>query len=363
MVRSVRIAFCYPLVNGYMAACWRELAARPDVELFVLGFASGAGDLVDFGPQIMAGLHSRLLVGDERRDGRIAVEAVTGFQPDIIFVSGWSEPALRALYFAPQLAAAKKVMLMDNQFRGDLRQAIGGMVLQPLLRRIDGVFVTGERSWQFARRGLRTPESRIFRGCVAVDHAGLGGLHAVRAGQADGWPRRFFFAGRYQSRKALDVLVEAYRIYRERRPDPWALRTAGMGPDAALLADVPGVEDVGFVAPHDMGRHWAESGAFVLASRFDAWPLVIAEAASAGLPVVATEACGSTVELVRHLHNGYVSATEDAGALAEGLCWIHDHREQAAEMGRRSVALASAYSAERWADRVLHITRRLAAAP
>ena len=36
----MRIVICWSHVSGYMAACWRALAATPGVDLFVLGFGT-----------------------------------------------------------------------------------------------------------------------------------------------------------------------------------------------------------------------------------------------------------------------------------------------------------------------------------
>jgi glycosyltransferase involved in cell wall biosynthesis len=77
----------------------------------------------------------------------------------------------------------------------------------------------------------------------------------------------------------------------------------------------------------------------------------VVEASSAGLPVVCTEACGSAVELVRSYYNGVTVATDNAGALADGLRFIHDNADRLPEMGRRGRDLAAAYSAQIWAQR------------
>jgi glycosyltransferase involved in cell wall biosynthesis len=112
-----------------------------------------------------------------------------------------------------------------------------------------------------------------------------------------------------------------------------------------------GVENRGFVQPAQMIDVLREHGAFVLASNYDPWPLVIVEAAAAGLPVVCTEACGSAVEVVRTNYSGVLSATGDAPALADALRWMHDRHQQLPTVGARGRELAAAYSAQMWAAR------------
>lgn len=355
-----KVVICYPLVNAYMAACWRELAQRSNIDLFVIGFQSGAKDMVAFTSDIMDGVPSRLLLEHERSDPHLIESLVTDLRPDVLFVSGWSEPAFRNLYFSQRLSKVPKVLMMDNQLRRDFRQFIGSLTLKPLLKRVARIFVTGERSWQFAKY-LGVDEARIHRGVVSVDYRSLSTIYEDRIANASGWPRSFFFAGRYHERKAIDVLVEAYADYRSNHVDPWPLITAGMGPMAKLFAGVEGIVDLGFVHPKDMRQHWVEAGVFVIPSRFDAWPLVIVEAAATGLPIIATEACGSTVENVRHLFNGRLVPSDDAHRLTGELSWMHNHYTLLPIYGARSRQLAAAYGTDIWADRVEEIVSSLIA--
>ena len=80
----------------------------------------------------------------------------------------------------------------------------------------------------------------------------------------------------------------------------------------------------------------ARSGVFVLASRYDPWPLVIVESSAAGLPVLCTEACGSAVELVRAHYNGWLVATGDIADFARGLLLAHESYNDLPLMGRRA---------------------------
>lgn len=343
---------CYPVVNGYMAACWRALAAKPGVDLFVIGQSPAARDLVDYRADVMAGLRSRLLDERERGDARLIADLVGQEAPDLLVISGWSEPGYRPLYFDKALAAVPKVLVMDNQLRRTMRQQLARVLLRPLLGRVRAMWVVGERAWQYARF-LGMPEQRIRRGAVGIDYERLGSARAARAkGQ---WPKRFLFVGRYHPRKGMDLLAEAYRDYRALVDDPWPLSIAGKGPEGAHLRGVEGVTDLGFVAPEHMPEVWAGAGAFLQPSRYDAWPLSIVEAAAAGLPIVASNECGSTVELVRDQHNGLCVATGDARALTAALLWLHRNHDRLAAMGERSAAFAAAYSAETWAERAVEI--------
>jgi glycosyltransferase involved in cell wall biosynthesis len=241
-------------------------------------------------------------------------------------------------------------------FVWSLRKLVAPLVLRRYLSRFVAAVVPGERSAAYARY-LGFPEAKIERGLIGLDTAAA--AEAARARAAlPAYPRRFLFVGRYAYEKRLDLLVAAYRRYRGRVRDPWGLTCCGMGPEAGRLRGIEGLEDRGFVQPTAMGEVFATHGAFVLASDYDPWPFVIAEAVAAGLPVVCTSACGKSVELVRSYLNGRVVGAGDVAGFAEALEWVHAHEAEARWIGERGMPLAAPYAKEVWAERVRGICTR-----
>jgi len=109
---------------------------------------------------------------------------------------------------------------------------------------------------------------------------------------------RFLFVGVEWRRKNGAVVLEAFSRIRRQIPDA-TLAVVGDHPPI----DLPGVTGYGFL-PRDvpeaqqlLDRLFIESTAFVLPSLFDPSPIAYLEAASAGLPVIATT-CGGAGELL-----------------------------------------------------------------
>ena len=341
--------FCWTTISGYMAACWRAFAQREEHGLFVLSTLSG--HCTRFTEGLMAGIDCQVLTVDEIRHPRKVGDIVAAQKPDLLIVGEWNNPAFVRLASDRRLANTRFVFPLDDPLRRDWRRWIRRLQHYRFLRRMDLAWVTGERAWQFARY-LGFPECRIRRGVFGIDCQTLAPLHAQRAALPGGWPRAFLYVGKMTVCKGVDSLLEGYQDYRRRVLDPWPLRCCGAGPLATTAASFDGVECLGFVQPSDMLEVRLNHGVSVLFSRYDPWPLVVAEACAAGLPVICSEACGSSVELVRHLHNGLLVPTGDARSIADAFCWTHRHYNDLCEMGRRSGQLAAAYSAERWADRL-----------
>jgi len=372
--RPCRVVFCWAEISGYMTACLAELAGRPDADPLFIAFASGrTASGGQFADGISAGLPCRLLESDERDDYDLVGRIVAEHRPDVVVLCGWFHRPYRALLNDPRFADTTFVMTMDTPWWGRLRQWIGRLLLRRHLRRIAMMVVTGERSWQYAiRMGL--PQTKIRRGMYGVDFALLSRCLRARlsTGGDDGrditaWPRRFLFAGRYANEKAIDILVDGYRLYRQRCQQAgtadaaWPLVCCGTGPLAHLLADQPGIENRGFVQPAQMRDELTAAGVFVLPSRYDPWPLALVEACAAGLPVIATEACGSAVEMIRPEYNGYLIPPGDAAALADAMFRADREYARLPEYGIRANQFAAAYSAEVWADRWERILREVKA--
>lgn len=361
----MRVVICWAGHSGYLAACWRALADRSSangIDLRFVVFPTVGTANAPFRGDLLAGLPADLLEERYVDDAARVAERVVRHRPDVVVIPGWLVPAFTALAFDARLSAARFVLAIDTPRKPfgtqNLRQWLGRVKLRGLVKRVDRAVVPGERGWQYARF-LGFPEAGIRRGVYGVDADRFAPLLDLRTARPGGWPRRFLYTGRYEPVKGIDVLLDAYDRYRRAAPDPWPLTCCGKGPEGERLRGVDGVEDRGFVQPADQPALWADCGAFVLASRFDPWPLVVVEACAAGLPVACTEACGSAVELIRPLHNGLTVATGDPADLARGLRWMHDNADRLPAMGRASRQLAAAYSADRWADRWEQMFREL----
>jgi len=336
-----------------MAACWRALSQRDGVEVFVVARRPESGSAVEFTTGIMDGIDCELLTQAQMDDPERLSKIVRDQKPDVVVLCGWGSPSYPTVAQDPALASAKFIMTMDTPFSGTIRQRLGGVAKRSYFKRFDHCVVAGERTHRLAQT-LGFSESILTRGVYSVDGAAFETAIAQRA-SLDQWPANFLYVGRYAAVKGLDVLVDAYQRYRDRcqrdGQTPWTLTTCGKGEESRRFEGLEGHTDRGFTQPDELPGIMAQSGAMVISSRYEPWGTVLAEAGFAGLPIVCTEACSAHLDVVRTYYNGVVTPTDDAGALAEALRWIHDRRAIAPELGRRSRALAGPYGAEAWADR------------
>lgn len=267
-------------------------------------------------------------------------------QPDALVVTSWNYKAYMRIARRWRHRAVR-IMIMDNPWLATAKQR-AGTVISPFYIRpsFDITFLPNDRQRIFARKlGFR--DEQIWYGAYCCDQPTF--EHAALRRAAVN-PRVFLYVGRLAPEKGIDVLLDAYKAYRSRTVIPWPLHIAGTGPLANLVADVEGVVPIGFQQPSDMPQVFTEAGCFVLPSTFEPWGIVVHEAASSGLPIICTTACGASLDLVRDGYNGFLIPPGSTWALTNALVTMttmDDDRRGA--MGRASSSLSRQLTPERWA--------------
>jgi glycosyltransferase involved in cell wall biosynthesis len=343
----MKVAILWTRLSGYLNACLRELASRPDVELLVVHEAAGSD--APFDDDQFDWMTARIeYIGRPDRD--TLLEHVRRRAPDVLLVGSWHIGEFRHVlqHLKPR---PLRVLCMDNQWHGTARQRLGVVASPWYVRRLyDAVFLPGERQACFARR-LGFSDDRIWHGLCSPDTATLGALSGI---PRSALPREFGYVGRLSPEKGIHDLLEAYEMYRASSADPWGLHVAGAGLLSPEVDRHESVTQSGFVQPAALGEWMNGIRCLVVPSRSEAWGVVISEGAWAGLPIIATTACGAVPHLVHDFANGRIARTGDVRSLAECMTYVASLSDnERLAMGRVSRGLASPYTPARWADTVL----------
>jgi len=149
------------------------------------------------------------------------------------------------------------------------------------------------------------------------------------------------FAGRLVAQKDLPTLLNAISIVLKKHPDVLSLIVGGgdKEEEARSLAKKLGIDsNVVFTGPipyDQIPSYFAACDLFVLPSVYEGNARVLAEAAAAERPVVATDVSG-TRDTVIDGETGYIVPVGQPQALAQGMIRLLDNPVRAAEMGRRA---------------------------
>ena len=351
----MRVVICSMGYTGYAAACWRYLAAMPDVVLKVYTPETHH----NYSEEILDGIPVTVFQdkifysnGFAKKFGMM----VANDRPDVIVIGGWSARPFKVLVYDKRFAGVRKLMAIDTMWEWNVRCLLSRWRLASLVKRLDGVIVAGERGRIFARYIGFRPED-IFVSTYGYDADAFSTCYEKRKNNPHGWPQRFVFVGRFVSSKGIDILLNAYRRYREwgerQQEDAkvWQLHCFGTGQLRNELSNVEGVVDRGFLQPKDLPDALVDAGVFVLPSKRDPWGVALAEGAGAGLPLIASDGVSSGIDLVRHMYNGYVFPSGSTEGLFRAFCWMHKNVKYLPEMGRRSCVYAAAYAPSVWTKR------------
>jgi glycosyltransferase involved in cell wall biosynthesis len=339
MDRPLRVSIVWHGLPAYAAYLIRAVVAEPAIDLRV--FATEPPE----DPQYLAEVLGKPI---RWMDDSSSSDLAARDDADICFVSGWAFDACNRFAAAARARGSPVVAMIDNRWRGDLRQLVGSVYFRMAKRKtIDYAWVPGSSAARLCQ-ALGLPSDAVIQGLYGGD----GTVFAPSTAAAR--PPRIGFVGQLIARKGFDLLVEAFKQLRAAAPE-YELHAYGRGELAPLADGVPGIVLHPFAKPYVIAEAMRNFRIFVMPSRDDNWPLALHEAALSGCTLVTTREVGNAVELV-HESNGIVIPTvgrhDLAAALRAVAAWPTDRHLAASRVSRR---LAEPFGPARWRTEFLRL--------
>ena len=201
---------------------------------------------------------------------------------------------------------------------------VHGTFLEPRSRR-SVLFALAEALFAWISRQtvvVNSDDARFYRrlcrrGTVSQAPAGGAGVDVRPAGASAPPTPKALYLGRLAADKNLDFLVAVWKEARRRIPD-LQLRIVGGTVDGDPPWTPPDLEGIEYAGWSDSSTEIDSAGVLVAASRREGFPMVVAEAVCAGIPVVAVENRG-TREIARQVDAGLTVVPLDTARFADAL--------------------------------------------
>jgi len=137
-------------------------------------------------------------------------------------------------------------------------------------------------------------------------------------------PFVFFWAGRLEHVKGLDILLKSVKELKNRSVPPFSVRLAGRGSltnELMQMAEDLNIKEqivfLGRLSREAMQTEMQQANCFVLPTRYEAFGAVLIEAMATGLPVIATRSGGPDSIVTESC--GLLVDPDDAPALADAM--------------------------------------------
>ncbi|MEZ3590598.1 MAG: glycosyltransferase family 4 protein [Muribaculaceae bacterium] len=177
--------------------------------------------------------------------------------------------------------------------------------------------------------------------------------------------KRVITAGRHDTQKGYDYMMEAWAIVKQSHPD-WHLYIYGGGDptETATYIRQHSLEDVvhimGFT--EDMDKTYHDAAFFILSSRAEGFGLVLAEAQACGLPVVTFDTPIGPAEIVNDGTDGFIiSQVGNTKIFAKKMISLIENENLRMEMSKNSIKNANRFNRDiimtRWNSLFISLMR------
>jgi glycosyltransferase involved in cell wall biosynthesis len=238
---------------------------------------------------------------------------------------------------------------VDSQWRGGLQW---GHILLSKFRHqtwYTRILVAGTWQYEYARR-LGFDKNHIISPLYS---ANVELFETVPVEQKqEQYPHQLLYIGRLSKEKGLLQLLEAWKNIKDKKD--WLLTIIGNGNLKSEVLCQNDVKLIDFVSQEILCEEMSKSGCFILPSTFEPWALVIHEAATAGLPILATKVCGATTQFLINKYNGYLMEPNNVKSIEDAISNIIATSDiDLLKMGERSKKLSRKITPEYVAAAIL----------
>jgi glycosyltransferase involved in cell wall biosynthesis len=269
------------------------------------------------------------------------------FNPNMLYISGWNDKRYLAVAKHLKKIGIPTITGLDNQWLGSLKQHLASWLSLFMIKPyFSHVWVAGIPQYYFAKK-LGFKKTNIVRGLYCADDNLFKTIHQNKRNN------QFLFIGRMVENKGLRQLFKVLNELIKEKALNFNIHFVGNGPLENQIPSHDFIKHTPFVNPKDLPCLMVNAGYFLLPSLYEAWGVVVHEAALAGMPIITTHQTGAASDFVIHNYNGFLYNALDTKALKNLLITCSNQSDAAyLKMAQRSKQLAKKINLPEWSAKI-----------
>ncbi|MDH8700986.1 glycosyltransferase involved in cell wall biosynthesis [Dysgonomonadaceae bacterium PH5-43] len=335
-----------------------DLAIRGD-ELIVIEIA-GKGSPYAFSEKVNSdSINWVCLFPDEKIEDVVpaiakkrVVEKLDEIKPEVVLSGAIAFTSGAAAVYWAKKNNKSVVIFDDSKLENVKRNVIVNLVKKIIYSNVDAILCPTE-DWLDTYTFWGFESSAVFFGVDVVDNSFWG----KKVNPIDNPDRYILSVGRQIQRKNFHTIISAFiKFYNKSSNPDLKLLLIGEGPERdglELLSEElkNKIIFLPFQTPVELRRIYQNATAFVLASYYEQWGLVINEAMAAVLPIIASKQLGCTNSLVHNNENGFVFDANNETELVDIFLKISSLTDEDLDkMGSMSKTIISEWGLDRFSS-------------
>lgn len=183
-----------------------------------------------------------------------------------------------------------------------------------------------------------TPKVCVIPNVVHLNESGV---------YSDCTAKSAIYVGRFSKQKDVGSLLRIWHFVHQRHPD-WCLHIyGGYGEEQDLLfSEIKQMEAniQVYEATSDLFEKYKQSSILLLTSRYEPFGLVLPEAMSCGLPVVAFDCPYGPADIITDGIDGFLISKRNLEEFADRVCQLIDHLDLRVKMGKSGIKSSKKYA-------------------
>jgi glycosyltransferase involved in cell wall biosynthesis len=254
---------------------------------------------------------------------------------DLIMIGGYEKPTYIMISLIARFLKKPYTIIFDgispkkiDKKENSFKYALKNLVIQSA----NSIFTNGISGKEYFKKKFEIKDSQIFNQYLTVDIDKINSLYKNSENYKTGLRNKYnihpdkivlLYSGRLISRKNVEDIIMAIKLIKFNKEIE--LLILGDGPERDYLTQVAienkvDLKITGFIEnQEDLFKHYFIGDLLILPSTDEPWGLVINEAMAAGLPVITSDECGCSYDLVHNGVNGYVFPVRNVELLSKRI--------------------------------------------